>query len=459
MQRKVVGAVVGAILMAIPAFGIAASMAGANTVNSAAIVDGAIATADIANGAVTGAKIANSTITATQLANGAVTSAKLGFSCASGQILQFNGSSWVCSAGTPGPIGPIGPQGPIGLNGQQGVKGDPGATGPQGVAGVQGVTGDTGATGPQGPIGLTGPPGINGPQGQQGVKGDTGPAAHYANVIVVARNGTGDFDNPIEAMNSITDATATNPYLVKIMPGVYELGTTTLPTKSFVDIEGSGESVTKIKAQDIAVTLHGTNVEIRNISIESVGGVESIAVSNQTTATKLSYVTLIASGGTSRSISFKGWGGGGLTTFSHVTIIANGGENTAYGIYGVTQNITINDSSISVDGSNTIGISALLYSFEMNNTTVISNGTTSSTGLNFWQSGNPYSTVKIKGSTVKNNAVVYPNDAKAIFIGDYTGSIGIAYTQIVGGITNNGAYSTLSCVGNYDVNYAPVTCP
>lgn len=31
-----------------------------------------------------------------------------------------------------------------------------------------------------------------------------------------------------------------NPYLVKIMPGVYDLGTTSLQMRAYVDVEGSG---------------------------------------------------------------------------------------------------------------------------------------------------------------------------------------------------------------------------
>lgn len=76
MMKKLVGVLAAVMMMSVPTMGIAA-MAGANTVNSAAIVDGAVATVDLANKAVTGAKIADATITATQLANGAVTSAKL----------------------------------------------------------------------------------------------------------------------------------------------------------------------------------------------------------------------------------------------------------------------------------------------------------------------------------------------------------------------------------------------
>ena len=40
----------------------------------------------------------------------------------------------------------------------------------------------------------------------------------------------------------------TNPYLLRIEPGVYDLITDTLQMKSYVDIEGSGENVTILTA-------------------------------------------------------------------------------------------------------------------------------------------------------------------------------------------------------------------
>ena len=75
-MKKFVVMISAVMLMASSTISFAA-MAGSNTVNSAAIVDGSIATADLANKAVTAAKIADATITATQLANGAVTATKL----------------------------------------------------------------------------------------------------------------------------------------------------------------------------------------------------------------------------------------------------------------------------------------------------------------------------------------------------------------------------------------------
>jgi Chaperone of endosialidase/Collagen triple helix repeat (20 copies) len=150
-----------------------------------------------------------------------------------GQVLTFNGTSWIAanstgggSQGPPGPQGVPGPpgiQGPLGPAGPMGVPGAPGPQGPAAlsvlsgannpapavgvdgdffintttstifgpkVAGVwppgisligpvgsqgpAGATGTTGAAGSQGPAGPTGTNGATGPQGPTGARGPTG---------------------------------------------------------------------------------------------------------------------------------------------------------------------------------------------------------------------------------------------------------------------------------------------
>lgn len=52
----------------------------------------------------------------------------------------------------------------------------------------------------------------------------------------------------LNALNGITDAAADNRYLLKLEPGIYNLGTTSLVMKAYVDIEGSGMTATVIKS-------------------------------------------------------------------------------------------------------------------------------------------------------------------------------------------------------------------
>jgi hypothetical protein len=49
-----------------------------------------------------------------------------------------------------------------------------------------------------------------------------------------------------EAVAHIGNPSATNPYLVKVEPGIDDLGTSSLFMRPFVDLEGSGEGVTTI---------------------------------------------------------------------------------------------------------------------------------------------------------------------------------------------------------------------
>jgi hypothetical protein len=202
MQNKL-AVTLAAIMMAVPALGLAA-MAGSNTVNSAAIVDGAVATADIANKAVTAAKLADATITATQLASGAVTDAKISGTIAVSKL----------------------------------------------------------------PVGTTSTTVAAGNHTHSG-------AVKYAQVIVVAKSG-GDSTNPASALNSITDASASKPYLVRVMPGVYDIGSGSVVMKPYVELEGSGTENTiitsTIKNVDWDTCAVGTvtmanNTSIRNIKV------------------------------------------------------------------------------------------------------------------------------------------------------------------------------------------------
>jgi collagen type VII alpha len=99
-----------------------------------------------------------------------------------GDVVTFNGSSYVAIAATTGPSNPapdtnasawsiIAQEGATGLTGATGATG---VTGFTGITGATGPTGATGVTGAQGVTGVTGPIGATGSQGFQGFTGTTG---------------------------------------------------------------------------------------------------------------------------------------------------------------------------------------------------------------------------------------------------------------------------------------------
>lgn len=90
----------------------------------------------------------------------------------------------------------------------------------------------------------------------------------YDNVVVVAKSG-GDFDTITSALASITDATATNRYLVWVAPGTYN---EQVLMNDYVDIEGAGEDQTVIDGSGMSapVVIASNHSEIRFLRIENL---------------------------------------------------------------------------------------------------------------------------------------------------------------------------------------------
>jgi len=175
--------------------------------------------------------------------------------------------------GAAGPVGPMGPQGlqgpqgALGPQGPQGAKGDPGPQGPQGTPGAQGPQGTTGAPGPQG---------ATGPQGPQGPKGDP---TLIRTVVVnpVPGSATASGTGLLTALSAISGSSL-NPWLVKVEPGVYDIGTSSLQMKPFVDLEGSGQGTTRIQGQGADTVRLSNNSELRDLTASNNHPTNAIAV-------------------------------------------------------------------------------------------------------------------------------------------------------------------------------------
>lgn len=122
----------------------------------------------------------------------------------------------------------------------------------------------------------------------------------YVSTIVISPAAT-DADSGTalrNAIDAIADATEATPYLIKIEPGIYDIGTTALQMKQYVDVEGSGETVTKILGTVIGsttgVVVTADRMELRSLTVEndSMGG-QVIAIYNATGSPRLSHVTAL----------------------------------------------------------------------------------------------------------------------------------------------------------------------
>ncbi len=105
------------------------------------------------------------------------------------------------------------------------------------------------------------------------------------NVISVAKQ-NGDFSDPSAAVASITDASESNPYLVVIAPGVYNMANQ-LVLKEFVEVAGSGKSVTFLRINAgsndseaaAAAVVAGPNTSLRDVTVQNLSNTQSGSVS------------------------------------------------------------------------------------------------------------------------------------------------------------------------------------
>jgi len=156
------------------------------------------------------------------------------------------------------------------------------------------------------------------------------------NIVTVAK-ANGMFTDPVAAVNSITDASEINPYLVVIGPGVYQI-TSTLVMKPSVHIIGSGENVTILSGTISGVSpgvssaiVSGSNdSSLSSLKVENAGGGQnSIGLFNHSTSPRVSNVRFDATGGIYNcgvyNVHYSG------PTMTDVTAWASGGtENYAF---------------------------------------------------------------------------------------------------------------------------------
>jgi len=246
------------------------------------------------------------------------------------------------------------------------------------------------------------------------------------NIVYVAKSG-GDFDTITAALNSIgTSATAANPYLIRVAPGVY---TEQVTMKEFVSIEGAGEGVTIIKwtgsntglwdSGTCETVLGASNAELRYLTVQSDGtGVNSaMGIRNHGTSPTLSHLTISVSGGIADNIGIRSQVSGSPRMNDLTISIAAGGTNLNWGVGSDTSNPQM--VNLTIDAK--IG--------------VFNDSSTSTTIRSSW----------IKGTT---NSVVNQGAG---------GKLSIANTMLNG--TANKIGGSFACIGVYDANFATVTCP
>ena len=276
----------------------------------------------------------------------------------------------------------------------------------------------------------------------------------YSNVAIVAPSG-GDYTNPVTAMTNIASwcgtPLATNPCLLKIMPGVYNIDTSSLQMQQYVDIDGSGENITTITGNvgnNTSGVVNGADdAVLRNLKVVNTGGGSyAIAIYNDNASPIIKNVIAKASdGGTySRAI----YNSSSSPTITDVEAIASGGFSSEAIVNNSSSSPIMNSVTATSlgGGTNSRAVYNTLSSPTMFNVTATATGATNNYGVYNISSGS----TRIEHSIISGSITIWNGSGVVTYV---------ANTRLDGGSVSN--TGTLTCAGVYDENYAfyANTCP
>ena len=252
------------------------------------------------------------------------------------------------------------------------------------------------------------------------------------NVITVSAQ-YADFTNPIDAINSIPttgpDApSATNPYVIQIGPGTYDLGSNQLIMREWVDIKGTGSREATVLTGAVssasyfatsALVVGANNAELTDLTIINTGGsTYSVAIYNNGTSPKIRRIKTRASGATQNrsiinefdanpsmsNINAKASGGTNAygifnnvssPTMKEVTAVATDGTSINYAIYNSTSSPSMSNiiaMASSASGSVCMGVYNSTSSPLMNNVNATASGCMDNRGVRNYYSSSPIMT-------------------------------------------------------------------
>ena len=286
-------------------------------------------------------------------------------------------------------------------------------------------------------------------------------ASAYRRTVVVSPVGSATQNGAAlkSALSGITGASATNPYLLKVEPGVYDVGNSNTPLtmKEWVDIEGSGEGVTKIVASGTAgntgTVVGASNSELRFLTVENTGGTgDAIAIFNPYTSgstLRLTHVSAAASGSSTHNIGVVNHA---AVTMTDVTATASGAGPLNIGVANnITSPTMTGVTARATGGASNVGVD------NYNSSPVINDSTLEATGgshVNYAISSSGGGTIRVNSSRLRATGPNNIIDSNSI---SGTTTTRIAASQLDGGPTSG----LVTCAGVYDENYAffASTCP
>lgn len=314
------------------------------------------------------------------------------------------------------------------------------------------VAADTSGTGGAGATGPAGPAGPRGPAGE--------PAFATEGVVHVARNGTPDgsngaFDSVQAAVASITDASITKPYVVKIGPGIFD-GRVTM--KSNVALQGAGIRDTILRwtggsqspfSDGASATVdisRVTEVKLYDLTVQSNAGPSSagfavgIWISN---ANDVRLTRVEAGGANGSSESYGVFARGSAPQLTDVRANAFGGSNTrGMAIEGGFATLRRVEATGSGASSTNRGLEAFGgTSVRAEDLTATASGSTGIAVVNV-------------GSTIRMRDSRLVGSLRSVSA--FSGATGSPTTSIATSQVDGALGDGITCVGSYDSDYGPI---
>jgi hypothetical protein len=303
-------------------------------------------------------------------------------------------------------------------------------------------------------------------------------------VSPVTGNPTASGTALLNALAGITGASAADPYVIKVDPGVYNLGSTPLVMKPYVDIEGSGQTSTSIQgpgnsdsSYTTAIIKGASAAELRNLQVVSQGSGQISSVGIYVPSgvnTSIRDVTVIAGSASNnwgiRNISgspilqnltinvtgagSQSYGIGTTSTNAHpvikgTVINLTGGGSYAYGIYsdGVAAPQELRDLEISVVTSSAGGYGIYVDNFGSGQTYLLTGSTVNVSGATFTDGivfyGGTGGVFNVKTSYLKAAGT----NSNGFFSSASTGGISFNQCEVTGTTDSINASSTPVYVG------------
>lgn len=276
-----------------------------------------------------------------------------------------------------------------------------------------------------------------------------------------------------QVVAGIADPSATNAYLVKIEPGIYDLGANSLFMRPYVDIEGSGEGVTTITAalgSGSGTVVGANNSELRYATVKNTGeaGQQVVAIFSDSTSPRLDHVTAVASGGAE---NYGIHTSNGAIRLSYVTATATGGAQT-FGVINFNSVMTVTDSAFSGAGAavNYGLVSTAGGSMRMNSSTVTASGGTIAIGVRIYNGSHTLADMTISATGGTESTGIYNGQKSSlpttnVLQSRVTGSTNSIFS--IGGAIKVGAsqltgpagtfdIGTIACVMSFSGSYSPL---